>query len=47
MAYTDFVTSVARRGFLERHPTASLWLIAGGQAVAMLGISLVLRALMS
>ena len=33
--------------FLDHHPQASLWLIAIGQAAAMLGISVVLRALVS
>ena len=33
--------------FLDHHPTTSLWLIAIGQAAAMLGISVVLRSLLS
>lgn len=33
--------------FLDHHPTASLWLIAVGQAAAMLGISVVLRSVLS
>lgn len=31
--------------FLDRHPTASLWLIAIGQGLAMLGLNVMLRAL--
>ena len=31
--------------FLNRHPTASLWLIAIGQGLAMLGLNVALRAL--
>jgi hypothetical protein len=33
--------------FIDRHPNASLWLIAVAQGVAMLGINVVLRALVS
>jgi hypothetical protein len=33
--------------FLDHHPKASLWLIAIGQAAAMLGISIVLRSVLS
>jgi len=33
--------------FLDDHPNASLWLIALGQAAAMLGISVLLRTLVS
>jgi len=33
--------------FLDDHPKASLWLIALGQAAAMLGISVLLRTLVS
>jgi hypothetical protein len=33
--------------FLDLHPNASLWLIAIGQAAAVLGISVVLRSLLS
>ena len=31
--------------FLDHHPTASLWLIAIGQGLAMLGLNVALRAL--
>ncbi len=31
--------------FLEHYPTASLWLIAIGQGLAMLGLNVALRAL--
>ena len=31
--------------FIDHHPTASLWLIAIGQGLAMLGLNVVLRAL--
>ena len=31
--------------FLDRHPTVSLWLIAIGQGLAMLGFNVALRAL--
>lgn len=31
--------------FLDHHPTASLWLIAVGQGLAMLGLNVALRAL--
>lgn len=31
--------------FLNHHPTASLWLIAIGQGLAMLGLNVALRAL--
>jgi hypothetical protein len=31
--------------FVDHHPTASLWLIAVGQGVAMLGLNVALRAL--
>jgi len=33
--------------FLDHHPTASLWLIAVGQGVAMLGLNVLLRYLVS
>lgn len=33
--------------FIERHPTASLWLIAIAQGVTMLCINVVLRVLVS
>jgi hypothetical protein len=33
--------------FLDHHPNTSLWLIAIGQGVAMLGISVVLRSILS
>jgi len=33
--------------FIERHPNASLWLIAAAQGVAMLGLNVVLRVLVS
>ena len=31
--------------FVDRHPTASLWLIAIAQGLAMLGLNVALRAL--
>jgi hypothetical protein len=31
--------------FLNHHPTASVWLIAIGQGLAMLGLNVALRAL--
>ena len=31
--------------FIDHHPTASLWLIAIGQGLAMLGLNVALRAL--
>ena len=47
MAYIDLFTPSPWRRFFERHPSAILWLIAAGQAVAMLGISVLLRSLTS
>ncbi len=47
MAYTDLFTPSPWRRFFERHPSAVLWLVAAGQAVAMLAISMLLRSLMS
>lgn len=49
MAYTDtdFDSPIARHGFVERHPNAVLWLVAASQALAMLGISVLLRTLMT
>jgi hypothetical protein len=47
MAYTDLFTPSPWRRFFERHPSAMLWLIAAGQALAMLGISILLRSLAS
>jgi len=47
MAYTDIFTPSPWRRFFERRPGAVLWLIAAGQAAAMLGISVLLRSLMS
>lgn len=31
--------------FIDHHPTASLWLIAVGQGLAMFGLNFLLRAL--
>jgi len=47
MAYTDLSTPSPWRRFVERYPSAVLWLVAGCQAVAMLGISVLLHNLMS
>jgi hypothetical protein len=47
MAHTDLFSPTPWRHFHERHPNAVLWLIAGFQAAAMLGINVVLRALVS
>jgi len=47
MAYIDVPSRppYSRPPFHERHPTLALWAIGAVQAVAMLGIYLVLRAL--
>ncbi len=47
MAYTDLSSPTPWRRFFERHPGAVLWLVAAAQAVTMLGISILLRSLMS
>ena len=33
--------------FIDHHPTASLWLIAAAQGLAMLGLNVLLRVLVS
>lgn len=47
MAYTDLLTPSPWRRFFERYPSTILWLVAAGQALAMLGISVLLHSLMS
>ena len=47
MAYTDLSSPGSWRRFFERHPGGVLWLFAAGQTVAMLGIGVLLRSLMS
>ena len=41
------IGSTVMMQFLDHHPTASLWLIAVGQGVAMLGLNVLLRYLVS
>jgi hypothetical protein len=33
--------------FLDQHPSAALWLIAGAQGLAVLGLNVLLRVLVS
>jgi hypothetical protein len=33
--------------FIDHHPTASLWLIAAAQGVAMFGLNLLLRVIVA
>jgi hypothetical protein len=42
---TDRLGVFAMLRFVDHHPTASLWLIAAAQGLAMLGLNVALRAL--